>query len=423
MKKSDVVVIGGGLSGLFAACIAAEQGKKVQLLSYGAGTLTIGGGMIDALGYTDTGVPVANAWRAIEHMAKEHPYGKIGAAAVAEAFAAFQRITAAQGYEYLGNLAENQWLPTAVGTLKPTCLTPKTMDGTALRRAKDVLVVGFDLLKDFYVDMVWKNLRKCYDGAKQVDRVMIKLPFNAERDKRDISVMDVARWLETSEGQAEFIMQIKDQVKPDMAIVMPPVLGTTPDYRVLESLKIALGCHLIEVSAMPPAVTGYRLAKLLTAYANKLGVRIVNKAKVTGSRVVGGKCEYIIAEGCEREKKYYADTFILATGGIFGGGLMTAIGEMTEPVFDISLPVPEVQTEWSHKELFSAKKQIFAQYGVTVNGSLLPVAADGKVIAANVKVVGRTLAGYDYCFEKSGNGVALATAYQAAISLMGEVKK
>ena len=53
MRNSDVLVIGGGLAGLVAACVAAEKGKKVQLLTYGAGTLTIGGGIIDAIGYTD----------------------------------------------------------------------------------------------------------------------------------------------------------------------------------------------------------------------------------------------------------------------------------------------------------------------------------------------------------------------------------
>ena len=38
----------------------------------------------------------------------------------------------------------------------------------------------------------------------------------------------------------------------------------------------------------------------------------------------------------------------------------------------------------------------------------------GAVIYPNVRVVGRNLAGYDFCFEKSGNGVALTSAYKAA---------
>ena len=90
---------------------------------------------------------------------------------------------------------------------------------------------------------------------------------------------------------------------------------------------------------------------------------------------------------------------------------------MVEPVFGLPIPAPTVQTDWSNKNLFSEEKQLFAQLGVLVNSSLAPVDGEGNELLSNVKVVGRSLAGYDYCFEKSGNGVAIATAYKAAISL------
>lgn len=40
--KHDLLIIGGGLSGLFAACVASRQGKKVKILSYGESTLIYG---------------------------------------------------------------------------------------------------------------------------------------------------------------------------------------------------------------------------------------------------------------------------------------------------------------------------------------------------------------------------------------------
>ena len=55
--------------------------------------------------------------------------------------------------------------------------------------------------------------------------------------------------------------------------------------------------------------------------------------------------------------------------------------------------------------------------GVKVNTGLVPVDEQDMEVVKNVKVVGRSLAGYDFCFEKSGNGVAIATAYKAALSL------
>ena len=413
MRNSDVLVIGGGLAGLVAACTAAEKGKKVQVLSYGAGTLTIGGGIIDAIGYTDDAKPVAKPSVALANVTAAHPYAKVGKSVVGAAFNAFKKITEAEGFAYIGDLDKNQWVPTAVGTLKPTCLTSKTMDASVLESAKDVLVVGFDTLKDFYAHIVAKNLKKIYGDKKSVSEAVVKLNFTG----RDVNALDVSRWLDSAEGRNEFAAQIKDQVKPGMVVVVPPVLGTAPDYKVLEALEKGLSCKFIEVSAMPPSVTGYRLRAMLLNYARKLGVTIVEKAKVTASHVENGKCEYVVTEGFDRERKYYAKEFILATGGVYGGGLEAEIGKMVEPIFDLPIDVPEVQTDWSHKNLFSDEKQIFAQLGVTVNSSLTPVDAAGNELISNLKVVGRSLAGYDYCFEKSGNGVAIATAYKAAISL------
>lgn len=416
MEKNDVVVIGGGLSGLFAACVAAERGKKVTLLSYGEGALRIGGGVIDVLGYDDAGQPVKNPIRALAEAAPDHPYAKVGTERAAEAFTAFLKMTAAAGYEFLGGLEQNQWIPTAVGAFKPTCLTPRTMDGAALVQAKEVLVVGVDLLKDFYAPMVRKNLEKYFGRKKKIAEAIVKLPFDGRRDLRDVGALDAARWLDGAEGRASFAEQLKGKVKPGMVLVVAPVLGTAPNYQVLDAIEADLGCKLVEASSMPPAVTGYRLSKLLHARAAKLGVRMVPKAKVVAAEVTDGRCECVLTEGFDRTRRYGADAFILATGGVFGGGLTTKMGEMTEPIMGLSIPVPAVQTEWSHDQLLSPRKQIFARYGVSVDRNLSPL-ADGRVVADNVRVVGRTLAGYDYCFEKSGNGVALATAYQAAISL------
>ena len=160
MKKSDVLIIGSGISGLFAACVAADAGKKVQILSYGAGTLTIGGGIIDVLGYTDRGKPVEDPLQAIDKASPKHPYAKVGSQTVKKALETFLSITASEGFPYIGSPAKNQWLPTAIGNFKPTCLVPRTMDTRALLDAENILVVGFDAMKDFYTGIAAKNIQK-----------------------------------------------------------------------------------------------------------------------------------------------------------------------------------------------------------------------------------------------------------------------
>ncbi|WP_296896678.1 anaerobic glycerol-3-phosphate dehydrogenase subunit GlpB [uncultured Megamonas sp.] len=419
MRKSDILIIGNGISGLFAACVAADMGKKVQILSYGAGTLAIAGGIIDVLGYDDDGKFVENPLKGMATVDKEHPYSKIDTNLAKKALDKFIEITKEGNYEYIGSAEKNMWLPTAIGNFKPTCLVPKTMNVENLWKAKNVLVVGFDAMKDFYAHMVVKNFKQRLSG-KNIEEVIIKLNFENGRDFRDISAMDVARWLETENGINSFVNQLKSYVKQDTAIVIPPVLGLEPNYDILNTLQQKLNCSIIEVSSIPPAVTGVRLDKLLTAYAKKRGVQIIRKARVVDAEIVNGKCVSVTTEGFDRQRKFYADKFILATGGVYGGGLVADIGSMKEPIFNIDITVPKVQTDWSYKQLFADKKQIFAKYGVNTDENLTPLNSAGKKIASNVKVIGRSLSGYDFCYEKSGNGVALITAYKAAITLSGE---
>lgn len=413
MRKADVIVIGNGVAGLYAACLAAESGKKVDLLTYGGGTSVIAGGVIDILGYGEDGKIFDNPMEGITTLEASHPYRKVGTDLVAKAMDKFVEITKNQGYEYIGSISKNMWIPTAIGSFKPTALVPKSSDGRKVLQAKHILVVGFDTMKDFYADIVKKNLARRLAPNQQVDQFVVKLNFEYGRDLRDITALDVARWLETEAGRAAFVSQVKPHIKEHTAIVLPPVLGIEANYDLLNNLETQLGASLVEVSSLPPAVTGLRLSKMLTKYAKQLGVQIIQKANVIDSRIENGKCISVTTEGFDRTREYFADKFIIATGGVYGGGIKTALGEMHEQVLHIDIEVPANQLDWSNPKLFSKEKQAFALMGVNVDEQLRPLDKSGKVVADNVRIIGRTLAGYDFCVEKSGNGVALATAYKA----------
>lgn len=414
MRNNDLVIIGGGLSGLFAACVAAKSGKKVKVLAYGESTLAVASGVIDILGYDDNGEYVKNPLEGIKTVAKEHPYAKVDEETVREAVNTFLHIANECGYPYIGDINNNRWIPTAIGKFKPTCLTPKSMNTKALFECKHILVVGFEGMKDFYADLVAKNLKVQFEGKKSISAINIKTDLVNDKDLRDISALDIARWLSDSAGYDTFKAQLQRAITDDTVVIIPAVLGLEPDYKLLDSLESSLKTTFIEVFSLPPAITGLRLHKMLTAYAKKYGVQIIKKANVVSAEVEDGICKAVVVEGVDRKRKVYADKFILATGGAYGGGLIAGIGSMKEPIFNIDIEVPAVQTEWSSKQLFAEGKQLFAMFGVTVDNDLTPITKDGKKIAANVKVVGRSLAGYDFCYEKSGNGVAMITAYKAA---------
>ena len=110
----------------------------------------------------------------------------------------------------------------------------------------------------------------------------------------------------------------------------------------------------------------------------------------------------------------------MATGGFMGGGFLSSPGEARETVF--GLPVlqadgsllPARPEDWSDQNIFG--NHAFASAGVMVNAAMSPLRIDGTPALNNVFFAGRSVGGYDFASEKSGNGVAVATAWRAALS-------
>ena len=63
--KFDVVIIGGGLSGLTCGIKLAENGKKVCIVSYGQSSLHFNPGSFELLGYDADGNIVRNPLEAV----------------------------------------------------------------------------------------------------------------------------------------------------------------------------------------------------------------------------------------------------------------------------------------------------------------------------------------------------------------------
>ena len=88
LRHYDTLVVGSGLSGLTAAITSAESGKRTAILTKGAGTLSIGGGVIDLLGYVD-GMAVKDPEKALIQLPETHPYRIVGPDKVMEAIQYF----------------------------------------------------------------------------------------------------------------------------------------------------------------------------------------------------------------------------------------------------------------------------------------------------------------------------------------------
>jgi glycerol-3-phosphate dehydrogenase subunit B len=413
MKQSDVIVIGSGFAGLMAALASAAKGKTVKVLTYGAGTFPLNSGLIDVLGYDADHKAVRSPQEAIAALPASHPYQKVGMSVMAAAVEFFQEVTRDEGFGYIGSLAQQQWVPTAVGTFKPTCFIPPTMQGNRCFDKKRIIIVGVKGLKDFYADMVMQNIKTWLGEDKTYQTFELDPHFASGRD---ITTLDVARWLDTKEGTHSFTDQLKPLTSPDTVFILPQILGTE-GLAVYEKLSSRLGTDIVEATSMPPSTNGMRLYKVLKKALHDKGVDILENTKVVRAVCEGTVCKSVVAASAVHEKVYTADKFILATGGFYSGGIaMRDFGQPKETIFNLPIEYEHEAEKWSNKELFSAEPQGYAKTGVRTDNDLRPVDENGKCLLENVFVVGRDLGGYDFCHEQCGNGVALVTAYKAAMA-------
>ena len=411
MRKSDTIVIGSGLAGLIAALASAERGQKVTLLSYGSGSLSLNSGVIDVLGYDEHHVPVTSPRKGIGTLPDTHPYRKVGMEMIEKAVAFFLDTTNKYHLPYRGSLDRQIFVPTAVGTMKPTCLAPKSLDGSGMDQSSKAVIVGIKGLKDFYADIMVENLKKALPNIRQYELMEVDTGLTGGRD---ITTLDVARWMETEDGFRSFVEQAKSRADAKTVFVLPQILGTEGDS-CAERTRDALGAEVVETTCLPPSVNGLRLQALLLKALRNNGATIVEDAKVIRAVTEGSRCAGVVTWAGVREKTYRASKFILATGGFYSGGIaMREFDHPKETIFGLPVWFPEGEENWSNKELFSDQPQGFAKTGILVDEKLCPVDKDGKRILDNVHVVGRNLGGYDFCFEHSGNGVALVSAYKAA---------
>ena len=141
-----------------------------------------------------------------------------------------------------------------------------------------------------------------------------------------------------------------------------------------------------------------------------------NGRLILGSRVVDGALEQgrvtqIRFETSNRLRTIRAKHYILATGGIFGGGIQTDLeGQVWEPIFGLPVVADSNRHAWFAKRFISPSGQPVTNYGVKVNQNLNPLGPNQEPVADNLFIAGATIADADWTQGRTGDGVALASA-------------
>lgn len=407
MPTADVVVIGAGLAGLSCAVELAERGASVFVAAKGmAATHWSHGGLdVAAPGVT------ATAADGVARLATlpAHPYAHL-AADVAPAIASQLTRLAAAGLPYRGALADPLVpIATPIGTLRPASILPaaqaaalEAWDGVGL------LVVGFERFRDAWPSYAARNLarRSWPGGPARIEAVEVRLPELA--DMHNLNALTLARRFDDPDWRERALHAIAAAMPAGhWRLGLPAVLGLADHAAAMAEATAAFGATPFEMVSLPPSVPGLRLFEALRARLLAAGGRLQWGFWVTDVEREAGRVIAVHTEGASRTLRLAAGTFVLATGGVAGGGLRAhPDGRLEERVFDLPVAGPP-RDAWFDDDPLAG--QPIEAAGIEVDVELRPL--DGP---RNVHVIGTALAGMHYLDERCGDGVALASAHRAA---------
>jgi glycerol-3-phosphate dehydrogenase subunit B len=423
MAKYDTVVIGAGLAGLTAGCLLARANQKVLLVSEGIGALLLSSGAIDVLGFhpPEAWEPVRDPLGALEPFFAErpdHPYRLAGRQGIESGLEAFRRLVNDAGLDYRGTPDRNWLLPSAAGAVHPTCLAPASLIRGELSEGGRMLIVGFRELRDFYPGVVSQNLNAQALDVEAVSLV-IDLPAPAT-GKMNITPIELARAFEETNFRHGIVQAILAQSKGYDRIGFPAVLGLSQHAEVLADLEKRLERPVFEISTLPPSVPGHRLYEALKRAFLSAGGRLILGSKVADGTIRDGRVTQIRFETVNRPKPVEANHFILASGGIFGGGIQTdEKGNVWETVFGLPVSFDADRHKWFAPRFIVPTGQPIGYAGLYVNERWNPIDQDRAPLAENLYVAGAALAGSNWISGRTGNGVAVTTATAIARQIQG----
>ncbi len=412
-KDTDVIVIGAGLAGLMAAVHATNAGARVRLIAQGWGQQIVTPGWISVCDRAEDDVIAEVRGYAALH--PEHPYGRAGDDAMVAGLESFRAAAAAVGlpYDQRKKDGHNMRLITMLGAIRRAMIAPRGIAaGDTTEISGPLLIAGFAGWRDFYAELTAANLRRQGIEARAIE---VQLP---DPDRWwDRWPGDLAREFDAAPFREAIAQQIAPHVRDVERVGFPAVLGMNEYPQALDDLAQKIGRPVFEIPTLPASTAGVRLSNRLRRWLLRQGARVQIGHPVTRGVVEGRRCVGVEVDSLGHSTLFRADRFILATGGLYNGGIQAdERGRVWEPLFDLPVTAPEVESRaaWYHDDLLIERGHpIHRQTGLRVNTQLQPLDAAGDLALDNVYVAGKLLAGFNPLTDGCAEGIALATAYKA----------
>lgn len=436
--RFDVIIVGGGLSSLACGIKLQKGGKKCLIVSAGQNALHFSSGALGLLGKLSDGTDVAEPLSAVEKLPSEHPYSKIGerrlseyvastpgffsdcgvalhpVASVAEPAEATETPVTSTG-SVTGSV-RNGYRITALGTLKPAWLA---MDEVTLLASKDekigqkALIVNFAGFLDFNTRFIADGLEKRGTECR-IESVKLDEVEHLRKNPAEMRSVNIARVMNHEANWKLFAHKVQELHDDEDVVVLPEVFGFEEPV-IMQWIKEMIPAKVLFVGTTPPSVPGIRTQRLLKKAFEAAGGTFLMGDEALDA-VFDGERVASVRTANLGELRLEADTFILASGNLFGKGLVASPNEIKEPVFDLDVDYPAERKDWYNENFFA--RQNYTGFGVKTDENFQPL-RDGKVVP-NLYVIGSEIGGCNPLAEGSGAGVAIMTAFSTADRILGK---
>lgn len=410
-KVMDLAVIGAGMAGLAAGVFAVNRGLSTARLG-STGDIAYTTGYLDILGVPTAGcAPVADpreGMGALLRQNPEHPYGKTSWKHVEAAFREFTAFLEDAGLPYVVR-GKNQTALSPMGTAKTTWAVPVTMLAgvDAFARRQPCLLVDFIGLKAFSAKEIAAALHYTWPSVTP-----LTLPF-PDQWSGELYPEAMARAMEVPAIRVALADLVRPHLASAQCVGLPAILGITGSALVQEHFSSLLGVPVFEIPTMPPSVPGIRLRENLDDILRARGITLFSQRYAFSVRKEEG-IFHVQAGEFAPEFTVRARSLLLATGRFLSGGLVAdRVDGIRESLMGLPVKAPASREDWHREDLFDTAGHPVNQAGLRVDDTFRPLGADGRVVDDALHAVGSILADQDWVREKSGAGIALASAYAA----------
>ncbi len=411
----DVAVIGAGMAGLAAGVFAVNRGLSAARLG-STGDIAYTTGYLDILGFPHDGcAPCADPRAAVAELLRgnpDHPYGKTAWEDIEGALAEFMDFLAEAGLPYVRR-DSNLTALSPMGTAKTTRAVPVTMlpGVDALARRDPCLLIDFIGLKAFSAKGIAAVLKHTWPSVTPLGLLF------PDAWAGELYPEAMARALEVPDIRKALAESIRPHLGGARCVGFPAVLGITGSAAVQGHLAELLGVPVFEIPTLPPGVPGIRLRENLDDVLRAKGLMLFSQRYAFGIRKEGGVFHVIGGESGP-EFTIRARSVVLATGRFLSGGLVAdRVDGISEPLCGLFVKQPASREEWHKEDFFDPGGHPVNRAGIRTDADFRPLDGRGNLVDPDIYAVGSILADHDWVREKSGAGIALASAWKAVATV------